>query len=116
MSVVSRLSPQGATSATTAPNATKPTRRTPATWVRRGGLSALLFMLPMLLIFGLFSWWPIVRAVVMSLQSTNLVTAPEWVGLDNFRQVLADPLLWTAVKNTAYFAVLALIFGYPVPL
>jgi multiple sugar transport system permease protein len=116
MSVVSRFSPQGATSATTAINATKPPRRTPVTWVRRGGLSTLLFMLPMLLIFGLFSWWPIIRAVVMSLQSTNLVTAPEWVGLDNFRQVLTDPLLWTAVKNTAYFAFLALIFGYPVPL
>src|SRR5690606_10083077 len=27
-----------------------------------------------------------------------------------------DPLLWTAVKNTCYFALLALLFGYPVPL
>src|SRR4051795_10270308 len=91
-------------------------RRTPVTWVRGGGLTNLLFLLPLLLIFGAFSWYPISRAVIMSLQQTNLVTDPTWVGLDNFRFVLDDPLFPTAVKNTAYFALLALLFGYPVPL
>jgi multiple sugar transport system permease protein len=91
-------------------------RRTPVTWVRGGGLSTLLFLLPMLLIFGAFSWYPIVRTVTMSLQHTNLVQAPTWVGLDNFRKVFHDPLLPVAVKNTAYFAGLALVFGYPIPL
>jgi multiple sugar transport system permease protein len=91
-------------------------RRTPLTWARGGGLSTLLFMLPLLLVFGAFSWYPIVRTIVMSLQHTNLVNAPTWVGLDNFRAVIHDPLLPTAVKNTAYFALLALIFGYPIPL
>jgi multiple sugar transport system permease protein len=69
-----------------------------------------------LIVFGLFSWYPIVRTVTMSLQHTNLVQAPTWVGLDNFRAVLQDPLLPTAVKNTLYFAFLALVFGYPIPL
>ncbi|WP_187365166.1 carbohydrate ABC transporter permease [Cellulosimicrobium cellulans] len=94
--------------------ATSP-RRTPLTWVRRGGLSTLVFALPLLVVFGLFSWLPIGRAVVMSLQETNLVTTA-WVGLDNFRTVLADPLLATAVGNTLWFAALALLLGYPVPL
>ena len=91
-------------------------RRTPMTWVRGGGLSSLLFLLPMLLIFGLFSWYPIVRAVVMSFQTTNLVSPPTFVGFDNFVQVVNDPLFWTAVGNTGLFALLALILGYPVPL
>src|SRR3954452_22914962 len=92
------------------------TRRTPLTWLGGGGLTTLLFLLPLLAIFGAFSWYPIVRTVVMSLQHTNLVTSPEWVGLDNFRTVLHDPLLPTAVRNTAVFAGLALVFGYPIPL
>jgi multiple sugar transport system permease protein len=92
-----------------------PTRRTPRTGVRRGGLSTLVFALPLLVVFGLFSWLPIGKAVVMSLQETNLVTT-DWVGLDNFRTVLSDPLLATAVGNTLWFAALALLFGYPVPL
>jgi multiple sugar transport system permease protein len=90
--------------------------RTPATWVRGGGLSTLLIALPLVVIFGLFSWYPIVRAVVMSFQYTNLVQPAEWVGIENFTYVLGDPLLATAAANTLWFALLALLFGYPVPL
>jgi multiple sugar transport system permease protein len=96
------------------PSDTRP-RRTPVTWVRRGGLSTLVFALPLLVIFGLFSWLPIGRSLVMSLQETNLIDT-SWVGLDNFRTVLSDPLLGTAIRNTLWFAVLALAIGYPVPL
>jgi multiple sugar transport system permease protein len=91
-------------------------RLSPVQWVRGGGLAALLFALPMLLIFTAFSWYPIVRLVVLSFQHTNLVDPPTWAGLDNFREVINDPLFMTAVKNTAYFAGLALLFGYPIPL
>ncbi len=91
-------------------------RRTLRTWVTRDGLSSLAFLLPLLVIFGVFSWFPIVRAFVMSIQETNLVSAPTFVGLDNFGAVLADPLFGRAVANTAYFAFLALIFGFPIPI
>ncbi|MCS5717239.1 sugar ABC transporter permease [Herbiconiux sp. CPCC 205763] len=91
-------------------------RRTPVSWVRRGGLSNLLFMLPLLVIFGVFSWKPIVEAVVMSLQKTNLVSPATFIGLDNYVKVLSDPQLGQAALNTLYFAFLALLFGYPVPL
>ncbi|WP_091122260.1 carbohydrate ABC transporter permease [Nocardioides terrae] len=85
-------------------------------WVRGSGPATLLFLLPMLLVFGLFSWWPIARTVVMAFQQTNLVEPAHWVGLDNFHRVLTDPLLPTAIRNTAVFAGLAFVFGYPVPL
>jgi multiple sugar transport system permease protein len=91
-------------------------RRSPARWVQNGGLTTLLFALPMLLVFGAFSWYPMVRLLVMSVQKTNLFAPATWVGLDNFRSVLSDPLFPVAVKNTGYFALLALIFGYPIPL
>ncbi|WP_210415942.1 carbohydrate ABC transporter permease [Humibacter ginsenosidimutans] len=91
-------------------------RHNPLTWVQRGGLTTLLFLLPLLIIFGVFSWTPIVEAVVMSFQKTNLVAPAVFVGWDNFVAVFQDPVFWTAVRNTAYFAVLALLFGYPIPL
>lgn len=91
------------------------TRGTPASWLRSGGPSALVFALPVLLIFGVFSWLPIGRALIMSFQETNLIVS-SWVGLENFQAVLADPKLPLAVKNTAWFALLALVFGYPIPL
>jgi multiple sugar transport system permease protein len=86
------------------------------TWARRGGIPRLLFLLPMLVVFGAFSWYPIVRLVVMSFQHTNLVQPPTWIGLQNFSEVIHDPLFPIAVRNTAEFAGLALIFGYPIPL
>ncbi|GAA0918363.1 carbohydrate ABC transporter permease [Virgisporangium aurantiacum] len=94
----------------------RPRRRDPRTWVQRGGLSSVVFALPLLVIFGVFSWWPIVRSAVMSFQKTNLVGAPQWVGWKNFEYVLTDPDLPTAIGNTLYFALLALVIGYPIPL
>ncbi|WP_114559577.1 carbohydrate ABC transporter permease [Desertihabitans aurantiacus] len=104
----------GATTATGPPP--QPSRRTGAVvrWLRHGGLSTLVFFLPLLLCFGLFSWWPIARSLLLSLQQTNFLTS-RWVGLANFERVLADPLLLTALGNTTWFTVLALVIGFPVP-
>jgi multiple sugar transport system permease protein len=91
--------------------------RRAARWhVSRDGLSTLVFILPFLLVFGLFAWFPILRAFVMSVQDTNLVSEPTFVGLENFQRVLADPLFGIAIRNTAWFATLALVFGYPIPI
>ncbi len=98
------------------PPVSRRARRNPASWIRSGGLSTVVFALPMLLIFGVFSWWPILRSVVMSFQKTNLVGPAKWVGWHNFQYVLTDPDLPTAIRNTLWFALLALVIGYPVPL
>ncbi|MGW0819403.1 carbohydrate ABC transporter permease [Streptomyces viridiviolaceus] len=84
--------------------------------LRGDSMAAALFALPLLLVFGLFAWWPMVRGLILSFQRTNFVQAAEWVGFDNFERVLNDPLLWTAVGNTAWFVLLALVVGFPVPL
>ncbi|MDP9494879.1 MAG: sugar ABC transporter permease [Actinomycetota bacterium] len=84
-------------------------------WVHQGGLSTLAFVVPFVVVFGVFAWLPIGRTLIISFQETNLVVS-SWVGLDNFRAVLADPLLPLAIRNTAYFALLALVIGYPIPL
>ena len=63
-------------------------RRTPLTWVRDGGLTTFLFLLPLLLIFGAFSWYPIVRTFVMAFQHTNLVAGAD---LGRLRQLPRRP-------------------------
>jgi hypothetical protein len=97
------------------PPARRKVRRTPLTWYRGGGLWNLLFLSPMIFVFAFFSWSPIVQSAIMSLQKTNLIVS-EWVGLDNYVTVLTDPELGRAVINTIQFALLALLFGYPIPL
>jgi multiple sugar transport system permease protein len=89
----------------------------PARRRRRWGDNALAyaFLSAALACFAVFSWYPMVRGVMLSFQQDNLVTDPIWVGLDNYRNVLADPLFVTAWVNTFKFTGLALVFGYAVP-
>jgi multiple sugar transport system permease protein len=84
-------------------------------WIRGGGLTTLIFALPMLLGFTIFGWWPILHGVALSFQSTNLITT-QWVGLENIQGVLQDPLLWQAIRNTGLYALLSVAVGFPIPL
>ncbi|MFC0531622.1 carbohydrate ABC transporter permease [Phytohabitans kaempferiae] len=97
-------------------NVRRPRRRSLREWVTHGGLTKIAFALPLVFIFGYFSWWPIINGVVMSVQRTNLVDPAEFVGWSNFSYVLSDPLLPTAAANTLYYALLSLLIGFPVPL
>ncbi|WP_329128613.1 sugar ABC transporter permease [Streptomyces sp. NBC_01476] len=76
---------------------------------------AYAFLAAGVLCFAVFSWYPLVRGVMLSFQQDNLISDPQWVGLDNYHHLFADPLFWTAWKNTAQFTGLALLLGYAVP-
>jgi multiple sugar transport system permease protein len=76
---------------------------------------AYAFLAAALVCFALFSWWPMLRGIMLSFQQDNLVTDPIWVGLDNYERVFDDPLFLTAWWNTFKFTGLALVFGYLVP-
>lgn len=88
----------------------------PARRRRRVNTAALLIAAPTILIFAAFSWWPVLLGATMSLQRTTFVGPADWVGLDNFAYVLGDPQLQRAVVNTLWFMVLAVLFGFPLPL
>ena len=76
---------------------------------------AYAFMAGGLLCFAFFSWYPLVKGIILSFQQDNFVIPPYWVGMDNYRALFEDPLFWTAWKNTAVFTGLALIFGFALP-
>jgi multiple sugar transport system permease protein len=79
---------------------------------------SLLFLSPALLFFTLFSWYPILRGFIISFQQYAIRTdiPPVFVGWDNFRLVLNDPLFWVAWKNVFYFVFLGLVLGYFIPI
>ncbi|WP_378144680.1 carbohydrate ABC transporter permease [Cnuibacter sp. UC19_7] len=86
-------------------------------WRRaRPGLVALGIALPAILVYLYFSWGPIVSSLIMSWQNPVPGGTAEWVGWDNFAYVLTDPGLPQAALNTVYYTVLAVLFGFPVPL
>lgn len=79
-------------------------------------LTAYAFLLPAIVLFALFAWYPAVYGFVLGFQRVNLVDPPQWAGLANFRQVLADPLFFRAWRNTLQYVGLGLLIGFPTPL
>ena len=78
--------------------------------------AGLLFLLPALILFGFFVWYPIVYGFVLSFQDNSLFGGSgSWVGWRNFQRVIADPLFTTAWANTLKFALYGLLFGYAIP-
>ncbi|WDM13341.1 sugar ABC transporter permease [Streptomyces lavenduligriseus] len=73
------------------------------------------FLLGGLLCFALFSWYPAIRAVVISFQRYTPGSPPAWAGTTNFTRVLDDPEFADAWRNTLTFTLLALLIGFAVP-
>jgi multiple sugar transport system permease protein len=80
--------------------------------VRRRGRQAAaearagyLFLLPNFAGFLLFSLIPIGICIGLTFTSWNLVRPPEFVGLDNYQQMVSDQLFWKTLGNTVYYTV-----------
>ena len=84
------------------PNADFMTRlRAWFTWRRRGYIVALLFVLPALVNFTLFRYYPIVSAARSSLYNYSLLGGYRgFVGLDHYVRMMSDPAFWNSMQVT----------------
>lgn len=74
-------------------------------------------MAPQLLIISVFFFWPAGQALLQSLQMQDAFgSSTEWVGLDNFTRLLADPTYLASFKTTAIFSLLVASVGISVSL
>jgi len=66
--------------------------------------AAWLFLTPSLAILAVFVLWPMCQAGYLSLTRYNLMQTAQWVGLGNYRQMLHDPAVRNALRNTLVYA------------
>ncbi len=83
-------------------------------WSRQ--IAAYLFLLPALLIFGLFAWYPIVKTIIFSFQKVSLNGESTWVGFNNFHRMFIDPTFGIAWGNGLAFASLSIAMGFFIPI
>ncbi len=62
-----------------------------------------LFIAPFVLLFVVFTLYPLLYSVVMAMQQNNGPKVCAFVGLDNFRWLYDDPEFWKALRNTFVF-------------
>lgn len=76
---------------------------------RQRARSAWLFLAPSLLVLAAVAGWPLGRTLWFALTDANLADLEEarWVGLQNFRDLVQDPLWWQSVGTTFRFAAIS---------
>lgn len=70
---------------------------------RRETMAAYLFLGPALLLFLVFIAGPLIGAIALSLFRWDLLSSPEFVGLDNFARLPKDETARAAIVNTFVF-------------
>jgi multiple sugar transport system permease protein len=87
-------------------------RRRRLTLQQQEQLDFYLAIAPWLIGLILFTGGPVVASFAFSFTNWTGLTTVEWVGLQNFRQLLfEDDLFWTATYNTFYYAAGSVLFG-----
>ncbi len=73
---------------------------------RKEHIVGYLFILPNMIGIFIFVLGPVVAGLLLSFTKWDLLSSPIWIGINNYKELLHDPLFWTSLKNTAYYAVL----------
>ena len=80
--------------------------------MRRYAIPAF-FLTPATVLIVLFFMVPVVATLLLSFTdiSTTTLSPPSWVGLGNYRDLLADPFLKKILANTGKYVALTLLFN-----
>ncbi|HLZ23440.1 MAG TPA: sugar ABC transporter permease [Ktedonobacterales bacterium] len=65
----------------------------------RDNVTLVLFLAIPLTIYAIWVWGPAVATIVISFTRWDNVSAPEWIGLQNYARLIHDPLFQQALVN-----------------
>jgi raffinose/stachyose/melibiose transport system permease protein len=85
-------------------------------WRKRFPIFAYLCILPALVFAGVFLYFPSLSAIGHSFTDWDGSTAPNFIGLDNFRQIFSDPRMSLAFQNALKVMVFAVVVELTIPL
>jgi multiple sugar transport system permease protein len=74
---------------------------------REDAIAGWLFVLPALVIFGTFIFWPILQVFWLSFHEWSAITpdVKPFVGIDNYRTLFSNDDFHLALRNTLWFAI-----------
>ncbi len=84
--------------------------------VIKKNLGGWLIMLPSIVLFIFFVWLPLASNVSLSLFETVGYTKVKFIGLDNYKAVLNDPVFVKAFMNTLKYTFWSILIGFAFPI
>ncbi|WP_228513230.1 carbohydrate ABC transporter permease [Curtobacterium flaccumfaciens] len=70
---------------------------------------ALVFIAPAAVGFAVFLAWPTVRGIYLSFTSYNLLTEPEFTGLQNYARLVQDSIFWHSMVVTVEYVLINIV-------
>jgi len=58
-------------------------------------------VIPLLAVLGVFAFYPLFYCLYMSFHEAILIRPPEFLGLENYRKILHNPLFWNSIGRSA---------------
>lgn len=83
---------------------------------KKRDLISWLVMVPSLILFAFYVWEPLLENVRLSFFSTKMYQVVDFIGLQNYIQVLRDPDFMAALTNTFSYTLWSLVIGFVVPI
>lgn len=84
--------------------------------INRENWKAYCLLLPSIIIFACFMFWPFVYTIYLSFFDWNMISpTKEFVGLQNYIDVLSDPKSYKILGNTFLYIVILLLLNCLVP-
>ncbi|MGE5676358.1 MAG: carbohydrate ABC transporter permease [Mycobacterium leprae] len=81
----------------------------------REALTGYLFILPWIIGFLVFTAGPMFFSLYASFTNYDITSRFKWIGLQNYTRLLSqDPMFWTSMGNTFYYAIFAVPLGIAV--
>ena len=78
-----------------------------SSWLDRDNVAGYVFILPFIIGLIVFTTIPFFTSLYLAFTNYNILSAPKWVGLDNFKKMFfEDDLFWTSFKVTFKFALI----------
>jgi multiple sugar transport system permease protein len=71
---------------------------------------------PAILTIGMWSYFPLLRGLVIAFQDYGIQRGARWVGLDNFIGVFTQPLFYKSMWNSVVYVLLTLLIGFFMPI
>jgi multiple sugar transport system permease protein len=81
--------------------------RISSTLEKKENVAAYLFLLPWFFGILIFLAGPVFGSLYLSFTRYNLIGAPQWIGIQNYIDMLHDPRWWSAVKVTLFYVLLS---------
>ena len=84
--------------------------------MKKQNILGYLFLVPSLIVFAVFMFWPMAYTFYLSFFDWNLISQnKKFVGIANYVRFFTDPLTWKIMKNTALYIVILLVLNLVLP-